>query len=221
MGPFASARMLELMLDIAKNKFGARAGDEFPEIILLSVPVKEFFGDKKRADNALKILINRAKTLEDHGVGCFGIACNTAHVFTKELRKSTRTQLVSMVEETVNRAKNEGFQKVGLLASPVTISSKLYESKLREKGLGVILPNKDQIQQLGAIIGDLVSNGKTNKNRVLLKEIANSLKKRGADVIILGCTELPLAFPRRFDLPVINTLEVLANSLLERCYINN
>lgn len=221
MGPFASARMHELLLNIAKKKFGAKAGDGFPEIVLISVPVEEFLNDRKLARKALVILLDRIKGLESHKVGSFGIACNTAHIFTGAIRKSTKIEFVSIIEETVSIVKTKGFKKVGLLASPVTLSSKLYESELREKGLETIVPNPSQTKQLGTIIEELVSNKETVKNRFLLKEIAHSLQVRGAEVIILGCTELPLVFPKRFCIPVINTLEVLANSLLERCYINN
>jgi len=221
MGPFASARMLELILNIAKKKFKARVGDDFPEIVLLSLPVKEFLNNKELADEALSLLLDRIKTLEVHNVDSFGIACNTAHIFTDQIRRSTGIEFVSIVEETTKAVLNKKVKKVGLLASPLTISSGLFEAELKEKGLEVILPNTSQIKQLGVVIGDLVSNDGISKNRVLLKEIANSLQKRGAEAIILGCTELPLVFPKRFSLPVVNTLEVLANSLLERCYINN
>lgn len=219
MGPFASARLLELILNIAKKRFGAEAGDEFPEIVLLSLPVKEFFGDKKEADAALRFLRSRVKTLENHDAIAFGIACNTAHIFTDRIREATKIELVSIIESTANKVKEKGFKRVGLLASPVTLSSKLYEAKLQEAGIRVLLPNKGQVRELGNIISELVSNKNAAENRLILGKMAESFEKRGAEAIILGCTELPLAFPKRFNLPVFNTLEILANALLERCYL--
>lgn len=57
------------------------------------------------------------------------------------------------------------------------------------------------------------------KDKLKLIEIANSLKEKGAEGIILGCTELPLIFPKRFDIPVFDSLEILARALLKRHYL--
>lgn len=221
MGPFASARLLELVLNIAKNKFGAISGEDFPEIVLLSLPVKEFLEDKSLAKEAEILLLNRVKKLENLDVSCFGIACNTAHILVPKIRLSTKIELISIIEETVKNLVGKRVRRVGLLASPVTISSRLYQRELEKRGIKILLPEDEEIKLLGRIIGDLVSNRKVSKNRILLEKIAKKLKQKGAEVIVLGCTELPLAFPKKFDLPVIDTIEVMANSMLERCYINN
>jgi len=221
MGPFASARLLGLVLNIAKNKFGAISGEDFPEIVLLSLPVREFLEDKSLAKEAEIFLLNRVKKLENLDVTCFGIACNTAHIFVPKIRSSTKIELISIIEETVKNLVERRVRKVGLLASPVTISSRLYQIELEKEGIEVLLPGDGEIKTLGRIIGDLISNRKVSKNRALLEKIAQKQKQKGAEVIVLGCTELPLAFPKKVGLPVIDTIEVMANSMLERCYINN
>lgn len=61
--------------------------------------------------------------------------------------------------------------------------------------------------------------GKSKKtDKIKLVEIANSLKEKGTGGIILGCTELPLIFPKKFDIPVFDSLEILARSLLKEVY---
>lgn len=221
MGPFASARLLELVLEISRDKFGTNAGDEFPRISLVSLPIKEFFLDEELTRLAFEQILMALKAFEDQKISCFGIACNTAHLLEPEIKSVTKLRMVSIIDETIRSLKESGVKQIGLMASPITISSKLFETKLTRVGVEVIRPNSKQIKMLGLIIGELVSGHNKLRNKIVLENIALDLKKRGAEAIVLGCTELPLAFPANFELPVFNTLEILANSLVERCYISN
>lgn len=71
---------------------------------------------------------------------------------------------------------------------------------------------------LEAIIRKVIAGKITKQDRLKLVEIARSLKDKGAQGLILGCTELPLIFPKRFDIPVFDSLEILARALLKRHY---
>jgi aspartate racemase len=219
MGPFASAELLNMILLSARDKFGARKDEDFPEIIFASIPVEDFFKDEKKIKPALEKLQEKIAMFEKNDVSSFGIACNTAHTLADEIRRSTNLRLISIIEETVKAVEEMEVNKVGLLASPVTIRSRLYQDEFGKKGIEVFIPSEQQIALLGDIISDLVARRNIAKNRQLLLTIANSLVANGAQIIVLGCTELPLAFPKKFEVPLVNTVEILANSLLEKYYL--
>lgn len=220
MGPFASARMLEVMLKMSRDNYGAINDEDFPQIFLISIPVKNFFLDKKQTPLVLKEINMKVKILEKGQVSAFGIACNTAHILKENIIKHSDMEFVSMIEQTVNDVERIGIRKVGILASPVTITTKLYQSELEERGIEVYNPNKVQLALLGQIIADLVSCKNASKNRDLLLGIAKTLVDNGAEAIILGCTELPLVFPKRFEVPVISSIDALAGAMIKKCYIN-
>ncbi|MBN1168709.1 amino acid racemase [Candidatus Woesebacteria bacterium] len=218
MGPFASAELLNMVLMVARDKFGARNDEDFPDIVLTSIPVETFFKDEKNFKSVLEKLQKKIQVLEQSGVSSFGIACNTAHILSDDIKKLTKMELVSIIDQTVKALDEIGANKIGLLASPVTIRSQLYQDELEKKGVEVILPDDVQIRILGKVISDLVAKRNIAKNRKLLLKIAESLVEKGAQAIILGCTELPLAFPKSFQIPVVNTIEVLADSLVKKYY---
>jgi aspartate racemase len=220
MGPHASARMYELMIDIAKNKYNAKENHEYPEIVLLSIPVKDFFSNKVDAKNGLDDILVRVNKLDTYKPVCFGIACNTVHIFSSTFKEKMKIPFVSIIDETVDLISERGYKRVGVLGSPVTLSSGIYQNKLKSKKIETIIPNKSQIQKIDLIIRKLISFQYDVSDRHLLIKIADSLRKRGADCIVLGCTELPLIFPRRYTLPVMDTLRILSEALVDRYYSN-
>ncbi|MDO8570344.1 MAG: aspartate/glutamate racemase family protein [Candidatus Daviesbacteria bacterium] len=78
-----------------------------------------------------------------------------------------------------------------------------------------IKPSKAQFNTLEVIIRKVIAGEIRRQDKLKLVEIARSLKDRGAEGIILGCTELPLIFPKRFEIPVFDSLEILARALLK------
>lgn len=77
-----------------------------------------------------------------------------------------------------------------------------------------IKPSNFQLKILEEIIRKVIAGEIKRPDKIKLVEIARSLQKRGAQGIILGCTELPLIFPKKFEMPVFNSLEILARALL-------
>lgn len=71
---------------------------------------------------------------------------------------------------------------------------------------------------LEQIIRNVIAGKNMKKNNIELIKIAESLKEKGSEGLILGCTELPLIFPEKFSIPIFNSLEILAESLLKCHY---
>lgn len=219
MGADASARLYQLMIEMSRKEFGARASHEYPEIIIDSVPVPEFIDDDSRLKEAEEMIRDRVKKLEKLSPDCLGIACNTAHAIlkTEEQRLSVTVPLVSMVKECVKEAKRKKMKTVGLLASPMTISSKMFEKAMGRAGIRVEIPNKQDIKKTGKLIKMIIEGKKAEAKREIIK-IAARLERKKIDGLVLGCTELPLVFPKNCSFPVLNTLEILARALLSRYY---
>lgn len=216
MGPEASARMLEVMVSMAARDFGAKNGDDFPEIVLFSVPVPDFISDKRKLPQALSMLKQRINFMNNMDVSSVAIACNTAHILLADLQKFSKVPFVSMIEAVGDQVESQDIGKVGILASPLTIGFGLFQGTLEKRKIGVIIPNKRQLTALERIIRNVIAGGVAKKDIQELVLIAGDLKRRGAKGIVLGCTELPLIFPQNFSLPVFDSIRIMARALLVR-----
>ncbi len=137
------------------------------------------------------------KRLESAGANAIAIPCNTAHAFVERIQAHLRVPIVNMLTETVEAiAQQYGAGKtVGLLATSGTIKSQVYHEAARRAGLHVITPGVNyQVLVMESIYGERgVKAGFTGgicKDPLLTA--AEHLCELGADVLILGCTELPL-----------------------------
>lgn len=215
MGPQASAKLLEILIDVCTKDFGAKNDSDFPEIILNSVPVPNFIADQKNLKVVLNILKNRVKRLENFNPTCFGIACNTAHVLLKDLQANTKVPFVSIIKEVAEKVAAAQIDKVGLLATPVTINSGLYQNALAKKNINVVIPSKSDQKIVESAIWKVLAGRINKRDKQKLVLVAERLVKKGAQGIILGCTELPLIFPKDSSLLIFDSIDILAKSLLQ------
>ena len=218
MGPEASRYLYDQLISIAVSDFGAQHNNDFPEIVLHSIPVPDFISNIQKRDEAKKMLIERTKLLNRYNLSSISIACNTAHILLPELQKISKNTFISMVEEVVKDVKKQGLNRVGLLSSPMTINLSLYQSALGAYNIECIVPTQVQQNRLEEIIRNVIAM----KNDALASEdlliITNSLKENGATGIILGCTELPLVYPLIDQKNVFNSVSILAKTLLYTYY---
>lgn len=215
LGPQASVGLHQKILD-KSLRFHSGLSHEFPNIVHLSLPIPEFVSNQENNSKAIQH-INRALAelrLENNLV-C--IACNTAHLLVPEL-KMKNGRLISMIDVVTQQLVENNFTKVGLLASPQTIKSGLYSTPLRKLGIDVLLPDSKQKHELEkiilAVIGGEINDGLKHR----LNKLASSLVKRGAQAIILGCTELPLLGIDNVGAQEIDSLDALAIKLTEKYY---
>ena len=124
-----------------------------------------------------------------------------------------------MIEETVKEVKINypDIKKVGLLATSGTIKTQLYNNELKANGYEVIIPENDMEEEyvMKAVWG-IKSGVDQQINEDLLAIAGQHLIDNGAELLVLGCTEIPLAFnPERVDVPVVNATKVLALRAIE------
>ncbi len=217
MGPQASVYMYKLLIDLSARDFDAKNGEDYPEIIIYSVPAPDFILRTDKRLVILNLLKEKVRLINKLPISHIGIACNTTHLLLDKLQSVSGAQFLSMIDETVQKI-DSSIKKIGLLALPLIIESSIYQKSLEKKGIGTIVPTKRQIIILEKIIRDITKEKMTEKNRNDLLSIVSSLRVKGAQGIILGCTELPLVFPEKYTLPVYNPVEILAIALLKKYY---
>jgi len=246
MGPYASAYFYKLLIIKSTKEYGAKNNDDYPEIVIDSVPVPDFISDTKQLPDAKRMLLSRVRALNNFGCniiamtcntghllyqdlvvralnnfGCNIIAmtCNTGHLLYQDLVDSSHAPFISLVELVCRTAKASGMKKVGLLATKTTVKTQLYHKILKREGIEVITPDKNLLKKQENIIRYVIANGETKKFEAVLSDMVSGfIKDNDLDGVILGCTELPLVFPNGKFECVIDSLDVLADYLLKNFY---
>lgn len=140
------------------------------------------------------------------GASWIAIPCNTAHHYLPALQKAAPIPLLDMIGETVAtiRRAHPTVLRIGVLATSGTLAVGLYQQRLKEAELTPIEPTADETERMmDAIYGPrgVKSAGATDEARAGLRAVGQALIERGAEALILGCTEIPLAL-HDGDLPV-------------------
>lgn len=116
------------------------------------------------------------------------LACNTAHLLLPQLQACIAGQFVSLIDTTVGHLNARAVNKVGLLASPTTIRTGLYEHPLSEQGIQTIVPSAHNVDRIETLIRRIIGGERVPIAE--LSSVARDLERRGAELILLGCTEL-------------------------------
>jgi len=219
MGPQASSQLYKLLIDRAISGHNVVENEDFPFVVLESLPVPEFFSGQSRRAEAIAIMQEAVHSAEAYDPVAVGMACNTAHLFIDEVLGDSKVPFISLIEVVADTVKAQGIKRIGLVASPTTIKTGLYAKALEKRGISCSLPTEAQQDELSDIIHNVIAGTASHVEAVKLEAIAHGLIDQGAEGIILGCTELPLVFPKgEVQYPAFDCLELLADELLNRYY---
>ena len=218
MGPEASVYLYNVLIKQSIDSYGAVNNDDFPEIVLYSVPVPDFISSNERRNEAFDILKEKVESLNSLNPLCIAIACNTAHVLINDLQNLSHVPFVSMIDEIVEAVLKDKINKVGLLGTPSTPRSGMYQNAFRKVDIETILPENSEIDLIENIVRKVIAGTTDEKDKENLEKIANVLKKKGVKGIILGCTELPLVFPSEYSVSIYNSVDILSRALLRNYY---
>jgi aspartate racemase len=218
-GPQATAFIYKKIIASAQDNHQAVNNDDYPDVVIASVPVPDFISSKEHLDEAKRMLVDAAKGLEQAGCEALCIGSNTVHILLEDLRSAVDVPFISMVELVAERCKKLGYTKVALLGTPVLLESGLYDEALSAKGIGLIKPNGEQIETCDTVIRSIIAGEKEIPNRKDYVEVLTSMLDQGADAIILGCTELPLVLDYEvLGKRILSSDEILADGITEFCY---
>lgn len=218
MGPQASCELYRLLIDGARLRYGARNNDDYPEVLIDSVPVPDFLSDTGSMESAACLLEDRVRSLTSFGVSSIAMACNTACILAGRLQRQTNVPFVSIIDAVVGEVEKANTS-VLLLASPTSLRLRLYQKKLADSCIPYTIPHTRDYCALEQCIRGVIDGAeRTSLTRVINDIARRYTEKSSINAILLGCTELPLIFPGQFPLPVYSSLSILAESILKQYY---
>jgi aspartate racemase len=168
-------------------------------------------------------ILAACKRLEAYGADLIAIPCNTAHAFIEPIQRDLTIPIVNMLLETAQYVENHhgGVETIGLLATNGTLKSRIYHDLIEQMGRTVVVP--DEVHQ-GLVMKAIYAVKAGNTEGTNLEEFRLALAhiiNAGAELVILGCTELPLLSARiemnRESIPVLDPGEILARKCVEIC----
>ncbi len=147
-----------------------------------------------RWEEAARLLLAAGQAVEKAGAECALICTNTMHKVADAVQAGLRIPLLHIVDATAEHVRRAGLRRVGLLGTTFTMEEDFYPGRLaRRFGLETMIPDPTDREQVHRIIFDELCQGKIQPEaRATLSRIMNRLAERGAEAIILGCTELGL-----------------------------
>jgi len=165
-----------------------------------------------------QVMIAAVQRLERGGADGLVICTNTMHRMADQVQAAISMPLLHIANATAAAIKAQGLQTVGLLGTRFTMEGDFYRGKLeREHGLRVIIPDEQERESVHRVIYDELVQGhiREESRQVYLKVIAD-LAARGAQGVILGCTEIPLLVKQSdVAIPVFDTTAIHAQAAVD------
>lgn len=161
-------------------------------------------------------MIASAKLLQNAGADFLIMPCNTAHYFLSDVASQVSIPFISMIEETVREVERRGFTAVSVLSTSGTAQSGVYSKAFEARGIKLLVPDAGEQAHVTDVIYKGVKAGNYGLDVSGLRRLVDRLANDGAEVLILGCTELPMAF-EAWKLPgkTLDPAHVLATRAIE------
>ena len=202
----SSMTYYKVINETVKNRLG---GLHSAKCIMYSVDFYEI--EKCQADGnwekSGEILGEAAYNLEKAGADFIVICTNTMHKVINQIKERISIPVLHIAEMTAEKILEKKMKNIALLGTKYTMEQDFYKSKLIEKGINVIIPDKNDIEIINKVIYDELCLGIINpESKVKYLEIVKTLKQKGAEGIILGCTEIGLLIKNEdTDIPLFDT----------------
>lgn len=173
---------------------------------------------KGKWEEATGFMIDAAQRVEKAGADFILICTNTMHKMASEVESNIKIPLLHIADVTAKEIKNKGQKKIGLLGTKFTMEQEFYKGRLNKiHGIEVIIPNKEQRKVIHNILfKELIQGEISESSKNKFKDIIASLESRGAEGIILGCTEIPLLVKQKdYNIPLFDTTSIHARAAVE------
>lgn len=212
----ATAYFMQLITQMTE----ARTDQEHLEIVLHSrpqIPDRTSYILGQSGENPFPGLADIGKKLASQGAELIAIPCVTAHYFQKQLEEEIEVPILNAVEETAVYLKEAGISRAGILATDGTIESGLFQKAFEAGGILGLVPGRENQRHVMHLIYENVKAGKPVE-LLLFEQAAQELFDKGAQAVLLGCTELSL-IKRDFPLGpgILDVMEVLARKAVRSC----
>ena len=196
----------KIINEVIKEKLG---GLHSAKCVLYSVDFQEIEECQANGnwEKSGEILGEAANNLEKAGVDFIVICTNTMHKVVNQIKEKISIPILHIAEMTAEKILEKGLKNIALLGTKYTMEQDFYKSKLIEKGINVIIPDKNDIEIINEVIYDELCLGTINSDsKKKFLEIVDKLRSKGAEGIILGCTEIGLLIKNAdTDVPLFDT----------------
>ena len=209
----STAVYYRLLDQMTRERLG---GSHSAPLILWSVdfePITEMQADG-RWDEAAAVLVDAARRLEQAGAEGLMICANTMHRMADEVQAAVSIPLIHVADATARAVKAAGVQRPLLLATSYTMEQSFYRDRLAAGGVEVTIPGEvDRLRLQRMIFEELVLGVFNPQSKAALLQIVGAERARGADGVILGCTEFGmLVGPDDVQVPSFDTTEIHARA---------
>ncbi|MHB1653949.1 MAG: aspartate/glutamate racemase family protein [Desulfitobacteriaceae bacterium] len=219
MGPRSTAPFLELVIDQCKVQYGAKYDEDFPPIMIFSLPTP-FYIDRPINHTVMKeTIIEGLRKLESTEVSFIVMPCNSAHIYFDGLEKSIDIPLLNIVDVTIDSLPPKS-QRVTIFATNATFNSELYQKGIISAGHEFIFENSWQ-ENVNKIV-QMIKVKENNQHIISYwNELISETEKYSIESIIIACTDLSILKSRteKSQVNIIDSAEALAKAAVKR-YLN-
>jgi len=169
-------------------------------------------------DSTFNMLLKGCQFLKQGGAEAIILCANTMHLIADKLEEAIDLPIIHIATETAKEIQKQNLEKVGLLGTKFTMELDFFKDKLIAQGIEAIIPESENDKDFihTTIFEELGKGLVTPETKKRYLEIANELIKRGAEGIILGCTEIPLVIlPEDVAVPVFDTTLIHSKAAVE------
>ncbi|MFV3128823.1 aspartate/glutamate racemase family protein [Niveispirillum sp. KHB5.9] len=168
-------------------------------------------------DGLTSMMVEAGCDLKAAGVQALAIATNTMHKMADAVTVATGLPLIHIADPTAQAIRAAGLSRVALLATRFTMEQDFYRDRLAAAGLSVLIPEAAERAEIHRIIYEELCRGLVrDDSRVLYAGIIRGLRDKGAQAVILGCTEITmLVRPQDMDLPLFDTTGLHAAAIAD------
>ena len=207
----------KIINETVKERLG---GFHSGKILLYSVDFAEIEECQAKGEweKSAEILSEAAENLEKAGADFIVICTNTMHKVAGKIQENIKIPVIHIADATAHKLKQDGILKTALLGTKYTMTQDFYKEKLGENGIEVLIPEEKDIEIVNHVIYEELCLGKIlDSSRKEYIRIIDGLKEKGAQGVILGCTEIGLLISQKDSpLPVYDTTEIHALSACEK-----
>jgi aspartate racemase len=196
-----------------------RFGDYgYPEILIYSVSFQSYvdWANEERWDLVAQGLRQAAQKLAGAGADFILIATNTMHLVFDDVQRDVAVPMLNLLDVVGEAILARGMNTVGLLGTRFTMEKPFYQGALTQKDITVLTPDAPDRAYVNAVIfEELVAGQMREPSRAGFVRIVNGLAERGAEGVILGCTEIPLLLGEDdVSIPLFDTTIIHAEAAL-------
>ncbi len=214
----SSLEYYRIVNEAVKERLG---GFHSAKCVMYSVDFEEIerFQHQGDWDAATEVMVDAARRVERGGADLLLICTNTMHMMAEAVEESVDIPLLHIVDVTAEAIHARGQKAVGLLGTRFTMEQDFYRGRLQDRhGISVLIPEEEERKVIhGILYNELCLGEIRSASRDMFRRIIDGLAARGAEGVILGCTEIPLIVNQEdYELPLYDTTALHARAAVIR-----